>query len=121
MSEHTVATVRELEESGRIVTQIKGREIGIFKIDGEIRAYNNWCAHQSGPICEGPLSGTNEATFDREVLKTETEWVREGKIIRCPWHDWEYDLGTGECLSKEGIRLPEYPVSVEDGQIVVSL
>jgi nitrite reductase/ring-hydroxylating ferredoxin subunit len=117
--DHIVADVDELEEEGRIVTEIRGREIGIFEVDGELKAYTSWCAHQSGPICEGELAGTMEATFDKDTGETERQWVKDGKIIRCPWHFWEYDISSGECLSKNGIRLPEHEVYVEDGAVVV--
>lgn len=121
MGEHVVAAADELENGDRIVTELEGREIGVFKIDGELYAYTSWCAHQSGPICEGHLGGTLEATFDRETREIDRQWTRDGQLIRCPWHDWEYDLVSGECLSKPGIRLPEHDVRIEDGEIVVTL
>lgn len=121
MGKHVVAEVNEIENGDRVVTELEGREIGVFKIDGEYHAYTSWCAHQSGPICEGIVGGTVEATFDRETREVERQWTREGQLIRCPWHDWEYDLESGECLSKPGIRLPEHDVTIEDGQIIVSI
>ena len=121
MTDHAVATVDELDEGEHIVTQIEGREVGIFKVDGEYLAYTSWCAHQSGPICEGKLTGTTAASFDRDTLETETTWIKEGKVLTCPWHGWEYDITSGDCLSKEGIRLPSHEVRVEDGEIVVTL
>jgi nitrite reductase/ring-hydroxylating ferredoxin subunit len=39
----------------------------------------------------------------------------------CPWHGWEYDIETGDCLSKRSAFLPSYPVEVRDGEIVVTL
>lgn len=121
MGEHKVAEVDELENGDRVVMELEGREIGVFKIEGKYFAYTSWCAHQSGPICEGQVGGTVEATFDRDSRETTREWTREGQLIRCPWHDWEYDLESGECLSKQGIRLPEHDVRVEDGEIIVSV
>lgn len=119
--DHVVTDVDELEEGGRIVTEIRGQEIGVFDVDGELKAYTSWCAHQSGPICEGELAGTRVATYDNESKETTREWVKDGKILRCPWHFWEYDISSGECLSKSGIRLPEHEVRVEDGKIIVTI
>ena len=48
-------------------------------------------------------------------------WVKEGKILNCPWHGWEYDIKTGVCLSRRSVKLPSYPVRVEDGKIIVTL
>ena len=122
MTEHTVARVEDLSDGDRIVVQLEGREIGLFNLDGEYKAYLNWCAHQSGPICEGICSGTWEnASFDRDSLEVELEWSSTDNILNCPWHGWEYDLTSGECLSKDGVVLPSYPVRVEGGDIIVSL
>lgn len=121
MSEHVVAQAGELDDGDRIVVQLEGQEVGVFKLDGEYHAYSNWCVHQSGPACEGPIGGTRNATYDPDEQQVEEEWVKQGEILRCPWHYWEYDLRTGECLSDEDICLPSYPVRVEDGNVVVSL
>lgn len=121
MSEHTVATVDELDDGDRKLVEVQGREIALFRIDGEFCAYTNWCLHQGGPACEGSVSGTATATFDREKLETSLEWCREGEILNCPWHGWEYDISTGGCLSKQDAKLPAHPVRVEDGDVVVSL
>jgi len=121
MSDHVVCRVDELDEGERVVVQLEGREIGVFNLDGKYRAYANWCAHQSGPICEGSVTGTWEAEYDRDEMDTELTYCREGEILNCPWHGWEYDVGTGDCLSREGIKLPSYPVEVRGDEIVVSL
>jgi nitrite reductase/ring-hydroxylating ferredoxin subunit len=119
MDEHIVADADDLGEGERLLIELKGRPIGIFNVDGEYRAYANWCAHQGGPVCEGALTGEQAATFDRETLETELEWTRDGEMLVCPWHGWQYDLVSGECPSRPGRQLPEYPVSIEDGKIVV--
>ena len=45
----------------------------------------------------------------------------EGRVLRCPWHGWEFDLETGEKLFDPGCRarVKTYPVAVEDGVVVV--
>lgn len=121
MGEHTIATVDELEDGERKLVEVEGREIALFRLDGEFRAYTNWCAHQGGPACEGSITGTSDAAFDRDQLQTSLEWCKEGEVLNCPWHGWEYDIPTGDCLSKDGSRLPSHPTYVEGGDVVVSL
>ena len=49
------------------------------------------------------------------------QWVREGEILRCPWHGWEFELVTGRALRDDRLRVLTYPVSVEDQQLFVEL
>lgn len=119
--EHVVARSDELDEGERIIALLDGKEIGVFNIGGEFHAYPNWCAHQGGPLCEGMLSGTVEGEYDRDELETELEWCREGEILSCPWHGWEFDATTGECLVDKGCRLRSIPVRAEDGNVIVTL
>jgi nitrite reductase/ring-hydroxylating ferredoxin subunit len=121
MSTHVITTEEEMKEHGQLVTEIRGREIAVFHIDGEFYAYTNWCPHQSGPAFEGHVSGYRDACFDRETLETEKEWTREEEIISCPWHGWEFDLKTGECVTKENVQVPQYDVRVEDGNVVLEV
>lgn len=122
MTEHIVASTDELDENERLLVEIEEREISIFNIDGEYHALLNWCMHQGGPCGEGKVSGTIvDADFDRDSLEVSLEWGKDGEILNCPWHAWEYDIESGECLSREGHNLPSYPVKVENSNIIVSL
>lgn len=119
MTEHVICEHGDLEEGERKLLQVEGREIAVFYVDGTYAAYVNWCPHQGGPACEGLMSGTREASYDRESGEVSLEWTREGKVVNCPWHGWEFDVSTGECLSRRPIRLPSYPVRVKDGEVVL--
>lgn len=118
---HVVARADDLGPGDRVVTQLAGREVAVFNVGGELVAYPNWCPHQGGPLCEGDVGGTSEAEFDRESLTTELRWVREGAVLRCPWHQWEFDLCENAFVHDADRSLPSYPVTVEDGDVVVRL
>jgi 3-phenylpropionate/trans-cinnamate dioxygenase ferredoxin subunit len=53
--------------------------------------------------------------------------VREGEILRCPWHGWEFDLRDGRSvIDPDGTRVraylvETYPVEVEQAQLVLVL
>lgn len=119
--EYVVADGDAVADGDRIVVDIDGREIGVFRIDGEYYAYPNVCQHQQGPLCEGTVTGTVDASFDREELDLEIDWTDEGEVLSCPWHGWEYHLRTGQCLSRTDLRLPSFPIEERDGDVVVSL
>lgn len=118
---YTVARAADIEDGERVIVEIEGREIGVFNVDGEYHAYLNWCVHQGGPLCEGSLTGRVEASYDRTSLETEIEWTAERETLVCPWHDWEYDVRSGECLSDRTCELPSYPVDVDGGEIKIRL
>ncbi len=121
MSEHVVCEHGDLEEGDRKLVQIEGREIAVFYVDGEYNAFVNWCPHQGGPACEGLISGTKEACYDEESKEVSLEWTRDGKIVNCPWHGWEFDITSGECLSRRPIKLPSYQTEVVDGNVVITV
>jgi hypothetical protein len=53
------------------------------------------------------------------VQNANLDIVREGEIIRCPWHMWEFEIATGRCLVDPKARVKTYPVVIEEGQVVV--
>jgi 3-phenylpropionate/trans-cinnamate dioxygenase ferredoxin subunit len=47
----------------------------------------------------------------------EITYTREGEILRCPWHGWEFDLATGRSVfDPNRTRVKSYPVEVEELQ-----
>ena len=109
MAKHAIATVGEIPVGERKIVTINGRSIGVFNVNGEYYALRNICPHQSGPLCEGIVSGFLKATIPGEF-----EYTRRGEIVRCPWHGWEFDIKTGQSwFDPVKTRVRTYPVSVE--------
>jgi 3-phenylpropionate/trans-cinnamate dioxygenase ferredoxin subunit len=41
-------------------------------------------------------------------------WARDGEILRCPWHGWEFDITTGRSIfNPHRTRVRAYEVTVE--------
>ena len=114
-------TVDEIPPGGRkIVVPFRGRAgIGVFNVNGTYHALRNLCPHKLGPLCTGRISGRPVADAPPSSYRNDLAWERDGEIIRCPWHLWEFDLTTGQCLVDPKMRVKSYPVAVEDGQVVV--
>ena len=112
-----VCALEELPPGGRRIVDADGRSIGVFNVDGELFAVRNTCPHQGAQLCLGTVSGTMLPSEPYEY-----RYGRESRVLRCPWHGWEFDLETGEKLFDvtERARVKTYPVSVERGRIVVS-
>jgi nitrite reductase (NADH) small subunit len=109
---HVVAHVSEITPGKRKIVTIAGRSIGIFNVNGAFYAVRNSCPHQGGELCLGPTVGL--ATADKPG---EIHYSREGEILRCPWHGWEFDLATGRSVfDPNRTRVKSYPVEVEELQ-----
>jgi nitrite reductase (NADH) small subunit len=113
---HPVARVEDIPPGGRKILKVKGREVGVFNLGGTYYALKNVCVHQGARVCLGKVTGT---TLPSKVY--EFKYGREGQILRCPWHGWEYDITSGRSLFDEKVGVVSYPVSVEDGQIFITM
>jgi nitrite reductase (NADH) small subunit len=74
-------------------------EVAIFDVSGELRAYENCCPHQGGPIGEG---------------------IVEGGTVTCPWHAWCFELRDGAMTLGDFARLRRFDLRVDDGAIYVA-
>ena len=86
--------------------------IGIFNVRGEFFALRNVCPHMGAPVCRGYVAGTSEPLL-RGDGAPEPNWVRDGEILTCPWHRWEFEIKSGRTIFPSGKRLRHFPVTVE--------
>jgi nitrite reductase (NADH) small subunit len=119
VSEIVVGKLADFPQGTHRVVRAGRREIGVFNIGGELHALPNICPHQTGPLCEGRIA-TGTLLADAET-DWKPRWVLEDEVIACPWHGLEYHVPTGQCLAYPEIILRRYPVSVRDGDIVVTI
>lgn len=111
MSRHIVATVGELEPGGRKRVAVGGRDIALFRIGDEYHAIQDRCPHEGASLCAGRIVGL--ATSDRPGSY---RLERQGELLRCPWHGWEFDIRTGQSwCDPDRIRVRSFATSVEPG------
>src|ERR1700694_3023961 len=92
---HVVCRAGDLAPGERLIVDLGGRSVGVFNIDGHFYALHNRCPHAGGALCRGPLTGTTlPAGTAREYV-----YAQAGRILRCAWHGWEFEVETGHCLS----------------------
>jgi nitrite reductase (NADH) small subunit len=113
MSEwHDVGSVAELEQAGRLLARIGGREVGVVGVDGELRGVRNRCPHHGGPLCLGTVRPRQTGAPGRYALGGRS-------VLRCPWHGWEFDPTTGACLDDSSMRVAVYAAKAVDGRVLV--
>ena len=95
-----VASTSDLKPGAAMTVEVAGKTIALFNVAGKIHATDNTCLHQGGPLGEGIL---------------------EGEIVTCPWHQWEYNVCTGEKLGASTLKLTTYPVEVDGTDIKVAV
>ena len=86
---------------GELLEIVRGNDLyAVCNVDGEVRAMAGVCPHHGGPLGQGAL---------------------EGGVVTCPWHAWQFDSRTGACVFNETVRVPVYPVRIENGEILADL
>lgn len=105
-----------LRPGERRIIEVGGKSVGIFNVAGAYFALHNRCPHMAGSLCEGTVTGTTLPTDAYEFV-----YGREGEILRCGWHGWEFEIDTGICLGDRKIRARAYEVTVESGNLILHI
>ena len=121
MERVVVAKVWEIPTGERkIVVPFRGRAgIGVFNVNGSFYAVRNICPHKYGPLCTGELSGWVATEAPPSVQSADIAVDGLEKILRCPWHQWPFEIATGKCLTDPTVRVKTYPVKIDGDDIVV--
>jgi nitrite reductase (NADH) small subunit len=143
MANHRVGTTGEIPPGARKIVQVENRSIGVFNVNGTYYAIRNNCPHQGAPLCQGRLTG-----LAMHSMPGKYRYGREGEIISCPWHGWEFDLtngksiydphkclvktyeviveprtasqaGLGAAVMEEETMIDTYPVTIEDDWVIL--
>lgn len=114
MPRHIVGRVRDIEPGERQIVDVAGKSIGVFNVHGTFYALRNICPHQSAPLCKGAIKGMPLPSAPGEY-----RYGRDGEILRCPWHGWEFDITTGRSVfNPHRMRVAQYDVTIEDDESV---
>ena len=93
-----VASLADLEASGREVVSENGRTIALFHHAGDVYAVDNRCPHMGFPLARGT--------------------VDEG-VLTCHWHHARFELGAGDTFDIWADDVQTFPVEIRDGAVYV--
>jgi len=88
-----------LEGQPKIIIH-KHLEIAIFLVGSDYFALRNFCPHRGGPIAEGIISGN---------------------LVTCPYHDWTFEISTGECTLNPAARVQRFATRMAGEEIEVQV
>ena len=90
----------DLEKTGRRVFKAGRKQVLLLVQGGRVFACNNRCPHEGYPLSEGTVGPSCTLT--------------------CNWHNWKFDLASGETLVG-GDRLRQYSVEEREGHVWVDV
>ncbi|HIE86215.1 MAG: Rieske 2Fe-2S domain-containing protein [bacterium] len=78
-----------------------GTDVLVVGIDGgDIKAFQAMCPHQEMELVEGEF---------------------DGKVLTCKAHLWQFDCRTGKGINPDDCKISEYPVKIEDDDVLVDI
>lgn len=102
MKKIKIGELKDLERINQFSRWVDDHDILIYKFNNLIKGISNICPHFGGPI------GYHEIKYYK------------GKpVFTCLWHNLQYFIDTGQCVSKQNLCLRKYKVEVVDRDIFV--
>jgi nitrite reductase/ring-hydroxylating ferredoxin subunit len=92
--------IAQLPPGSVMEVEAEGEFYAVCNAGGTVYAMGGTCLHHGGPLGHGTL---------------------EGCRVVCPWHLWEFDCRTGEYDRNPNLRVPTYPVRIENGEIILEV
>jgi nitrite reductase/ring-hydroxylating ferredoxin subunit len=120
MDEIAVGKLTDIPDGDYRIFAVEQLEVGIFRTGSKVLAYENVCPHAGGPVCQGKIFNKVEEIIAPDKKSAGLRFGKARHIV-CPWHGYEYDLGTGCHPGDPSLRLTPVKVEVRDGQIYVSM
>ena len=97
----TVTKKSQIVDGKTAVFTVKGKEVVVALVNGELYAFHNECSHMELPLDQGEIEGTE---------------------IQCPFHGAKFDLRTGEATHMPAVSPIEiYKVKVDGDDIKIEI
>ena len=100
MTEYLLGKVEDFPEGKGRAFKAGARKVAVFCVNGRIHAIANRCVHKGASICDGALSDG-------------------GTVVRCPWHNWPFDLATGQHRLDPKEKLRTFEVKMRGDEVIL--
>ena len=115
-----VGELSEFAEGGYRVLRVDSFEFGVFRQGDRVVAYENYCPHDGGPVCQGKVIPRVEEELGPDQTSRGLRFSDKRNIV-CPWHGWEFDIESGRHCGDPKYRLRPVDVRVRDNRVYVSV
>jgi len=90
----------ELTPGASKIVVVGERKVAVFNIEGNLYAIDDRCPHRGASLGKG---------------------TRDGFVVTCPLHKWEFDLRTGQCVGRPGNELRRFEVFVGGDSLLLDV
>ena len=98
---HDVASIAEVTEEQPLGVKVGDKDIGLYKVKGEVYAIEDVCPHAYALLTSGFV---------------------DGDTMECPLHQACFHIPTGKCTNPPAERdLVVYPVRIEGSKVFVQV
>lgn len=102
MKKIKIGTLSDLKKNNQFSRWVDDHDVLVYKFNKEIRGISNICPHFGGPI------GYHEIKYNK------------GRpVFTCLWHNLQYSVETGQCITQKNFKLRKYKVEVVNEDIFV--
>jgi nitrite reductase/ring-hydroxylating ferredoxin subunit len=109
-----VTTLDELPEGVPTEFRAAGRNVVLVRWRERVYALRNICPHMSNSFVGGLVGGRAAGPVGGHAF------VDDDPVMTCPWHQFEFVLDDGRCLTDANLRIATYAVSQgTDGTVSV--
>ncbi len=95
----SVGTADDWTVGSMKMRHVGDRPVAVVRTKSGFHAVDNACPHQGYGLVTGAL---------------------DGELITCQWHNWKFDVRTGQCMMGEE-DVACHPVELKDGEVIVSV
>lgn len=94
MTRHVVAEVDGFADREIRRVEVAGKGLVLIRKGESFHALADRCPHGGARLSGGRLTGTVESSGPGDYRP-----CRQGEMLKCPWHGWEFDVATGQSWS----------------------
>lgn len=100
MPRHRVCLLEEIPVGQGKEVVVAGRVLAVYRLENGVKIIDGICPHAGGPLAQGML---------------------RGEVVTCPWHGWQFNVGTGQHQLNPRMGVETFAASIEAGIVYAEL